>query len=102
MLSLFPVACSKLGAVWFSAEVNATELNTLISAVLPTVAPSKHNINPPAAVIALRFDVRIMHPSHEINYRRQHLDLLFFRNHNPGGGGGGRGGRGGGGLGFGG
>jgi hypothetical protein len=46
-------------------------ISTLISAALPTVAPSKHNINPPAAVIALRFDVWIMHPSHEINYRRQ-------------------------------
>jgi hypothetical protein len=69
MLSLFPVACSKLGAIWSSAEVSATELNTLISAALPTVAPSEHNINPAAAVVAMRFanDVWIMHPSHEIN-----------------------------------
>jgi hypothetical protein len=55
MLSLFPVARSKLGAIWSSAEVSATELNTLISAALQTVAPSEHNINPDAAVVAMRF-----------------------------------------------
>jgi hypothetical protein len=41
--------------IWFSAEVSATELNTLISPAAPTVAPSEHKINPPAAVIAMRF-----------------------------------------------
>jgi hypothetical protein len=67
MLSLFPVACSKFGASSFKAEVSATEVNTLISAALLTVAPSEHNINPAAAVVAMRFanDVWIMHPSRE-------------------------------------
>ena len=68
MLSLFPLVCSKLGAIWFNAEVSATEVNTLISAAVPPVAPSEHNISAPAATIAMRFDdVWIKNPSHEIS-----------------------------------
>jgi len=64
MLSLFPVACSKFGAIWFNADVSATDVNTLISAALPAVAASKQDTNPPAAASAMRFanDVWIMHP----------------------------------------
>jgi hypothetical protein len=64
MLSLFPVACSKLGTIWFNADVSATEVKTLISAALPAVAASKHDINPPAAASAMCFtnDIWIMHP----------------------------------------
>jgi hypothetical protein len=60
---LFPVVCSKFGATWFNAEVNATEVKTLISAALPTAAASK-GTNPLAAASAKRFtnDVWIMHP----------------------------------------
>src|SRR5215813_3292428 len=70
MLSLFPVACSKFGAVWFNAEVSATDVNTLISPALLATAANKHDINPPAAISAMRFanDVWIMHLSHEINF----------------------------------
>src|SRR5262245_5265690 len=70
MLSLFPVACSKFGASSLKAEVSATDVNTLISAALLATAANKHDINPPAAISAMRFanDVWIMHPSHEINF----------------------------------
>src|SRR5262245_20644854 len=70
MLSLFPVACSKFGAVWFNADVSATDVNTLISPALLATAANKHDINPPAAISAMRFanDVWIMHLSHEINF----------------------------------
>jgi hypothetical protein len=61
---------------------------------LSTVAPSKHRIDPPAAVIAMRFanDVWIMHPSHEIKLfdhlvggskeRLRHGDAERFRSLN--------------------
>src|SRR5215831_14436600 len=70
MLSLFPVACSKFGASSLKAEVSATDVNTLISAAPLATAANKHDINPPAAISAMRFanDVWIMHPSHEINF----------------------------------
>src|SRR4029434_9435775 len=70
MLSLFPVACSKFGESSLKAEVSATDVNTLISAALLATAANKHDINPPAAISAMRFanDVWIMHPSHEINF----------------------------------
>src|SRR5262245_34426709 len=70
MLSLFPVACSKFGASSLKAEVSATDVNTLISAALLATAANKYDINPPAAISAMRFanDVWIMHPSHEINF----------------------------------
>src|SRR5215467_13558628 len=69
MLSLFAVACSKFGASSLKAEVRATDVNTLISAAPLATAANKHDINPPAAISAMRFanDVWIMHPSHEIN-----------------------------------
>jgi hypothetical protein len=70
MLSLFPVACSKFGASSLKAEVSATDVDTLISAALLAAAANKHDINPPAAISAMRFAnaVWIMHPSHEINF----------------------------------
>src|SRR4029434_3888245 len=70
MLSLFPVACSKFGASSLKAEVSATDVNTLISAALLATAANKHDVNPPAAISAMRFanDVWIMHLSHEINF----------------------------------
>src|SRR6516162_1401395 len=70
MLSLFPVVCSKFGASSLKAEVSATDVNTLISAAPLATAANKHDVNPPAAISAMRFanDVWIMHPSHEINF----------------------------------
>src|SRR5262252_5802615 len=67
MLSLFPVACSKFGASSFKAEVSATDVNTLISAALLATAANKNDINPPAAISAMRFakDVWIIHPSQD-------------------------------------
>jgi hypothetical protein len=67
MLSLFPVACSKFGASSCKAEVSATDVNTLISAALLGTAARKHDINPPAAISAMRFanDVWIIHASRE-------------------------------------
>jgi hypothetical protein len=58
---LFPVACSKFGATWFKAEVNATEVKTLISAAPPAVATSKQDTNPPAVASAMRFANDVMH-----------------------------------------
>jgi hypothetical protein len=70
MLSLFPVACSNFGASSLKAEVSATDVYTLISAALLATAANKHDINPPAAISAMRFanDVWIMYPSLEINF----------------------------------
>src|SRR2546421_712301 len=57
MLSLFPVACSKFGATWFKAEVNATEVKTLISAAPPAVATSNQDANPSAIPLDSPADV---------------------------------------------
>jgi hypothetical protein len=63
MLSLFPVVCSNFGAISFNAEVNATDVRTLISAALPGVVANEHNTSP-AAATARRFvnDAWFMHP----------------------------------------
>src|SRR5262245_4408302 len=71
MLSLFPVTCSKFGASSLKAEVSATDVKTLISAALLATAANKNDINPPAAISAMRFakDVWIMHPSDEDKFQ---------------------------------